>query len=56
MSASSSSDSEYSSFSPRNSRTSGSLISCSAVTASSGFASAPFASIAALFRESAVRS
>jgi len=48
--------SEYSSFKPRNSSTSGSFISSSAVTRSSSRLRCPLRSRAALFRESAVRS
>ena len=56
MSASSISDSEYSSLSPKNSSTNGSFNSSSGVTMSSGFGFPPFMSIATLFLESAVRS
>lgn len=48
--------SEYSSFKLRNSRTWGSLICSSWVTASCGFGFAPLVNIAALFFERAVRS
>ena len=48
--------SEYSSLRPRNSRTSGSRTSSSALRASPGFVSAPLESMAALFLERPVRS
>ena len=53
---SSKSDSEYSSLRSRNSRTKGSLIASSGVTASLGWEVSAFSSMAALFCESAMRS
>jgi ADP-ribosylglycohydrolase len=50
------SDSEYSSLSSRNSKTNGSLMASSGVIVSPGSAVSAFWSIAALFRESAMRS